>query len=285
MTTLSSPAPWGWKSRGWVSGSHRGIDYGWYNADPAGSRRVVAAAGGRVVEVYSGGGYNQGWGNRVVIEHAPGVRTTYNHLSSIAVSVGQEVATGAAVGVMGQTGEVTGISLHFELYLSGNRVDPAPYFTRHLPGTAPAEPTNPRDRVAGASGANARRTPSRALEPVALVAPGRVVRMAGWVTGESVDGVSTWYRGADGAFYWAGGFTSTSVAGLEDLNPKPEPVAPEPVAPEPVAPEPVVPEPVVPEPVVPEPVVPEPRSRGGLVVAAIVATIGALLAALLGVFR
>ena len=67
---LTSPAPYGWESADWLEyPGHLGKDYGWFNADIAGSRRVVAAATGVVVEVYAGGGDNQRWGNRVVIDH------------------------------------------------------------------------------------------------------------------------------------------------------------------------------------------------------------------------
>jgi len=85
MTTLSTPViSDDLRGRGYHYNSpndrHEGIDYGWYYADPEGSRRVFAAAAGTVVSVAASGSYNGGWGNRIVVEHAPGVRTSYSHL-------------------------------------------------------------------------------------------------------------------------------------------------------------------------------------------------------------
>ena len=34
MTKMISPAPAGWRGRGWMPGVHRGTDFGYYNADP-----------------------------------------------------------------------------------------------------------------------------------------------------------------------------------------------------------------------------------------------------------
>ena len=134
---LSLPAAKTWHT-GWMGyPGHRGQDFGWGDGD-----QVLAAAPGTIVEVYAGGGYNGGWGNRVVIEHAPGVNTTYNHLATgtIAVTVDQTVARGQLLARMGATGNVTGKHLHFELELGGRgpafRVDPAPFFTKDLPGTS-----------------------------------------------------------------------------------------------------------------------------------------------------
>lgn len=84
-------------------------------------------------------------GNHVVVTHAGGFQTTYKHikLGSIVVKVGDKVAKGAKLGIVGTTGYSTGNHLHFELALNGTRIDPEPYFkgTKKLPGTvAPAPP-------------------------------------------------------------------------------------------------------------------------------------------------
>lgn len=94
----------------WSTGTHTGIDY----PAPTGTE-VTAAASGTVVEVSSGGAY----GNRVVIEHDDGYYTTYNHLSSISVSVGEEVTVGDKVGEVGSTGNSSGPHLHFEVSTGG----------------------------------------------------------------------------------------------------------------------------------------------------------------------
>jgi len=95
----------------WSTGHHTGVDY----AAPTGTD-VVAAARGTVVEVSSGGAY----GNRIVIQHDDGYRTTYNHLSSVDVHVGQSVDAGDHVGTVGSTGNSSGSHLHFEVSQGGD---------------------------------------------------------------------------------------------------------------------------------------------------------------------
>jgi hypothetical protein len=82
---------------------------------------VTAAAPGRVTWA---GRLAGGWGKLVVVAHTHGVRTMYAHLSSIAVHVGQRVATGDRLGAVGATGDATGPHLHFEVRLRGAAVDP-----------------------------------------------------------------------------------------------------------------------------------------------------------------
>lgn len=96
---------------------HAGIDF----AAPAGTP-VRAAAAGRVVYA---GWRDGGFGYHVAIAHGGGVRTTYSHLESVSVAVGQSVGAGAVVGAAGTTGESTGPHLHFEVRVRGAAVDPA----------------------------------------------------------------------------------------------------------------------------------------------------------------
>ena len=61
----------------------------------------------------------------VEIEHAPGVFSRYGHLQpDLAISVGQSVSAGDPLGSIGLTGNTTGPHLHFEIYASGEPVDP-----------------------------------------------------------------------------------------------------------------------------------------------------------------
>ena len=61
----------------------------------------------------------------VEIEHAPGVFSRYGHLDSgLRVRVGQSVSAGDPLGSIGLTGNTTGPHLHFEIYASGEPVDP-----------------------------------------------------------------------------------------------------------------------------------------------------------------
>lgn len=89
---------------------HNGIDIG----APIGTK-VVASAAGTVIIARGDGGWNGGYGSYVVINHGGGLQTLYSHLSSVSVSVGQEVSAGDKIGAVGNTGKSTGAHLHFEV--------------------------------------------------------------------------------------------------------------------------------------------------------------------------
>jgi murein DD-endopeptidase MepM/ murein hydrolase activator NlpD len=101
---------------GAVGEFHRGQDY----AAQCGTA-VHAAASGTVTFT---GWHPYGGGNRVVIDHGNGLETTYNHLSSSSVRVGQQVSRGDVVAMSGTTGASTGCHLHFEVMVNGEVVDP-----------------------------------------------------------------------------------------------------------------------------------------------------------------
>jgi murein DD-endopeptidase MepM/ murein hydrolase activator NlpD len=82
---------------------------------------VVAAAPGTVTWA---GPRSGGWGLLVVVRHRDGVRTLYAHLQTIGVRVGDTVAGGTPLGVVGATGDATGPHLHFEVRVGGAAVDP-----------------------------------------------------------------------------------------------------------------------------------------------------------------
>jgi murein DD-endopeptidase MepM/ murein hydrolase activator NlpD len=69
-------------------------------------------------------GYNDGYGQLVVITHRLGVTTWYAHLSSISARRGTCLAAGGRVGGVGATGHATGPHLHFEVRLRGAATDP-----------------------------------------------------------------------------------------------------------------------------------------------------------------
>ena len=97
---------------------HEGIDI----AVPAGTP-IRAAASGTVAIA----GPNAGYGNYVCISHAGGLSTCYAHLTSIGVSVGQQVSQGSVIGTVGCTGHCFGDHLHFEVRVNGQAVDPMGY--------------------------------------------------------------------------------------------------------------------------------------------------------------
>jgi Peptidase family M23/Putative peptidoglycan binding domain len=100
------------------TGFHPGLDLTAGAGTPVG-----AAAPGRVIfAAFDSSGY----GNLVEVAHGGGVVSMYAHLSSFAVHVGQNVATGTRVGRVGATGEATGPHLHFEVRVRGAAVDPLP---------------------------------------------------------------------------------------------------------------------------------------------------------------
>lgn len=77
-------------------------------------------------------GWNGGYGNCVVIQHADGYSTLYGHLSSISVGEGQQVSATQQIGIMGNTGASAGTHLHFEVKLNGERLDGAQFFNNDL---------------------------------------------------------------------------------------------------------------------------------------------------------
>jgi murein DD-endopeptidase MepM/ murein hydrolase activator NlpD len=85
----------------------------------------VAAASGTVIATY----YFDvvGYGLAVVVDHGNGVKTLYAHMREISVVKGQQVSQGQQLGIMGQTGQATGIHLHFEVVINGVQSDPLQY--------------------------------------------------------------------------------------------------------------------------------------------------------------
>jgi murein DD-endopeptidase MepM/ murein hydrolase activator NlpD len=63
-------------------------------------------------------------GNAVILDHGRGIFTGYWHLSEIKVAIGQQVAAGDVVGIVGNTGLSTGAHLHWEMRINGVAVDP-----------------------------------------------------------------------------------------------------------------------------------------------------------------
>ena len=96
---------------------HQGIDFAAGYGTP-----VVAAADGVVVEARRWGGY----GNWVRIRHSDGWETGYAHLSRFGsgIRAGQRVQQGQIVAYVGSTGASTGPHLHYELWRTGQRVNP-----------------------------------------------------------------------------------------------------------------------------------------------------------------
>ncbi|WP_057914123.1 peptidoglycan DD-metalloendopeptidase family protein [Peribacillus muralis] len=100
---------------------HKGIDI----ARPS-SRTITAADHGIIESAGNSGGY----GNKITINHNNGYKTVYAHLNSIDVKAGQKIEKGAKIGMMGSTGNSTGVHLHFEVYKNGSLVNPLNYISQ-----------------------------------------------------------------------------------------------------------------------------------------------------------
>lgn len=89
-------------------GIHPGTDWGTSGVNS----EVRAIVDGKIVRASMDGG----WGEHIELEGADGWRRQYAHLSTISVTVGQQVKVGDVLGRVGTTGNSTGTHLHY-----GNR--------------------------------------------------------------------------------------------------------------------------------------------------------------------
>ncbi len=119
LAAMSVTSPFGLRTSPITGGPgelHTGLDL------QAACRTAVFAAGaGTVVEA---GWSPNGGGNRIVVDHGNGMKSTYNHLSSIETTIGADVARGQRLAGAGTTGNSTGCHLHFEVVRNGLTVDP-----------------------------------------------------------------------------------------------------------------------------------------------------------------
>jgi murein DD-endopeptidase MepM/ murein hydrolase activator NlpD len=72
-------------------------------------------------------------GNATIIDHGLGVYSGFWHQSEILVNVGDTVAQGQVIGLVGGTGRVTGAHLHWELWVNGVQVDPLDWLNQVYP--------------------------------------------------------------------------------------------------------------------------------------------------------
>lgn len=103
---------------------HKGVDIG----VPAGTK-IHASRSGRVIF----NGYEEGYGNLVILEHEFGYQTYYGHLSRGLVKRGDMVNPGQVIALSGNTGRSTGPHLHFEIRKNGQSMNPFTYLKRMHP--------------------------------------------------------------------------------------------------------------------------------------------------------
>lgn len=97
-----------WEDRSYY---HKGIDIA-----TSGSVPVYSVCNGTVVRSAYSGTATTGYGNVVIIkEDNTNMGYLFAHLNSRNVSVGDRVVIGQQIGIEGDTGEATGIHLHFEM--------------------------------------------------------------------------------------------------------------------------------------------------------------------------
>lgn len=84
---------------------------------------VLSGAAGRVSFV----GWQNGYGQIVIVDHGGGLSTRYGHLSHIDVELDQAVSRGQLLGKVGSTGRSTGPHLHYEVRINDQAVNPLPY--------------------------------------------------------------------------------------------------------------------------------------------------------------
>lgn len=94
---------------------HKGVDFGASSGTP-----ILAAASGQVTMAGWAGGY----GRQVRISHGDGMASSYSHMSAIVAEPGSYVRQGQLIGYVGSSGLSTGAHLHYEVYQSGQAVDP-----------------------------------------------------------------------------------------------------------------------------------------------------------------
>ena len=95
--------------------AHLGVDYGAPKGTP------VRSVGDGSVEF---SGWQNGYGNVVVVQHGNERSTLYAHLSRVDVKKGERIVQGQHLGAVGMTGWTTGPHLHFEFRVHGQHQDP-----------------------------------------------------------------------------------------------------------------------------------------------------------------
>ena len=117
-SSITSPFGYRESPTSGASTYHQGVDL-----DTGTGWPVVAAKAGTVTVA----GWGKAAGNYVQINHHDGFSSIYMHLSSIGVSVGQNVGAGQYIGATGSTGVSTGDHLHFGISLNGVYENPCNY--------------------------------------------------------------------------------------------------------------------------------------------------------------
>ncbi len=97
---------------------HIGLDF------PGSSGNTIYAAGSGVVKF---AGWDNAYGQSVIIDHGDGYTSRYAHASQILITQGSKVNLKQPIALIGTTGRSTGPHLHFEIMKNGVAVNPADF--------------------------------------------------------------------------------------------------------------------------------------------------------------
>ncbi|MBI3299023.1 MAG: M23 family metallopeptidase [Elusimicrobia bacterium] len=95
---------------------HEGLDIAADEGEP-----VFASASGRVIYADS---RMRGYGNVVIVQHDSQMTTLYAHNHSMKVRLGEKVAQGQVIALLGSTGHSTGPHVHFEMRRANVALNP-----------------------------------------------------------------------------------------------------------------------------------------------------------------
>lgn len=135
---LALATPSLWPIKGWITSTmgyrqdpitggsdfHPGLDIAADRGEP-----VYATAAGTVRQT----GFQNGYGNLVMLDHGFGLQTRYGHLLSYSVKAGDKVKRGDVIGRVGATGRATGYHLHYEVLANGRLLNPLHLLTQQRP--------------------------------------------------------------------------------------------------------------------------------------------------------
>lgn len=121
---------------------HTGVDIG----APMGASFIAANDG---LVTYAG--WNNAYGNMVIIDHGGGITTLYAHGSEILVQAGDTVFQGTPVLKVGSTGYSTGPHAHFEVRINGEYVQPLDYITSYSNSNSQNEQKTGENKISNES--------------------------------------------------------------------------------------------------------------------------------------
>ncbi|WP_411075696.1 peptidoglycan DD-metalloendopeptidase family protein [Streptomyces sp. cmx-4-7] len=168
----------------WYHSGHDGVDIANGRGTP-----IHAVGPGRVIN----SGPAQGYGQWIRIEHPDGTVSEYGHMYQRDVAVGDTVAAGQRIALMGSEGDSSGNHLHLRIRVGASTgvrgIDPVPYLRDRgvgLPCT-PGGGGGGGSTVTAWADANVRRCASTTCEDISDVYAGQSYPANCWVKGQLVE--------------------------------------------------------------------------------------------------